>query len=715
MHQLKKWTKPLRELLSGAEVPVHVELLAQQVYPYLIQWQEWPDLFLTELGGLFIPSHQRLMLRAAHRGALSNVNVSSRGTAKSATICALYDLYLGVMIPKRKIVMLSAVGFRGGQMMLSDMERFMTGGWDSQREMPYVAACVEQRPGQKTLVSRTNGWWQVAFESGSNISTYPTTDEQTIRGIRGHVLFIDEANTFDDDTLNRVVKPFLNVMGDFEHGGLHAVANAIYYTSTIDYTWRPFMRRVRAALEGIARDYDVYKNRKIGNFERAEVLERMGVHEHTYVSFDYTDILIPTRLRTRSGRVFRIKHPDPKLEPIHEPKGIPFTAKGPDGTFLLHGPPVDVYRTYPINKAHLEQDLLNGTEDEAMWLSEQRNVEDNATGDVYPYTLLQRVSCEREPLMPFAACSPAWQEQASYREFEIGYSPRVMYRCNDPVVIGLDYAGGDRDFCAFVVIRVGPLAAGSFNPLVGEGYTPWSNVIWCEQHRQLSHRKVADKLWQLIERYPNLAYQYDEVETDTWKLCRAIGLDMKGGGTGVRDALVFLDQETIPVGFRRILDPLDSDSRMQGYLKDRTHECWPILDAIHPSDMLNDRCVEFTLAQMKTQNLWLPKWVDASERQGERDTDVGYIGSRILKHQLQRIQQQPLKVYRTFFMPGSAETAEGKKDMFSAFLYAAKQLRAHIIRFQTSGIATSNPVAYRTAVGTKKDRRNHGAVGARPW
>ena len=68
-------------------------------------------------------------------------------------------------------------------------------------------------------------------------------------------------------------------------------------------------------------------------------------------------------------------------------------------------------------------------------------------------------------------------------------------------MIGVDYAGGDRDFTAFVVIRIGPMAEGPFDPFTHHGKTPWSNVIWLEQHHSSSHDDVRAKLHQLLQRY----------------------------------------------------------------------------------------------------------------------------------------------------------------------------------------------------------------------
>lgn len=702
MLKVRQWTRPLREILQGPDVPAELQAFAATVMPFIVSWTEWPDVAIEQWSGIFTAPTQRLMMHQHHRGAAENVNVSSRGTAKSATICVLYDTYLTIVSDRRKHVMLNGTGYRGGVMMFSDIERWVAGGWDSQREeLPFLAACAKRRTGtSKNFVQRGPNWQLIETESYSSLATYPTTDEDSIRGIRGHVLFIDEANIFEPTVLAKVVEPFTNVLGDFEHGGAKAQANAIHYTSTIDYAWRPFQDRVRAARDGVARDYEAHLSRQRGDEVRYAALERQGLHDFTYTSFDYTDCLIPEEITTRDGRRFLVRYPNPKIEAVHDPHGIPFSIRRPDGRLQLEGAPGKYYRTYPTNKVDIERKLLTGQVDESMWLAEQRNVVDTATGDVYPHNVLERVSCEREPMIAWKNCSAAWK--AAHKEWEEGYSPTVLFRCTDPVVIGIDYAGGERDFCAFVVIRVGPLAEGEFNPFTGHGRTGWSNVIWCEQQRQMSHGKVAEKLYELMERYPNLAWHYDPVEDDTWKLCRAVGLDMKGGGTGVRDALVFIDKEHPPPGKQRILDPLDQDSRIQAFLKDP--KSLKILDAIQPSDMLNDRCVEFTKGQMGVGQLWLPRWLDGSERAFGSELEPSYAGQKVLLHQLRKIQQKPTKNYRMFFMPGSEELPEGKKDLFSAFLYAAKQLRAHLIRHQMIVDVPPPTSARRTQIGRKRGR-----------
>jgi hypothetical protein len=128
----------------------------------------------------------------------------------------------------------------------------------------------------------------------------------------------------------------------------------------------------------------------------------------------------------------------------------------------------------------------------------------------------------------------------------------------------------------------------------------------------------------------------------------------------------------------RIYDPLDADERVQAFATDS--KALPMLDAIYPSDQLNDRLVEFTVGQMTQSQLYLPKDIPESERPFDVKLDVGYSGTKILSHQLRALQQKPTKNFRTFYMKGDAEQTSNKKDLWAAFIYAAKQLRAHTIR-----------------------------------
>ena len=671
MLPINMWSRPLAEILATTQT-AEEGIAAERIYKPLTRWRQWPDVALKTLSGIFIPPHQRLMLYAMSLSAPSTVFVCSRGTSKSAVVDVLGAVYRGVFFPKRKGVTLAAGGFRGGQLLFNDAEKWINGTWaDQESGLLFLRRSVVY----EKLVLRQQNYWQIDFTSASSLMTVPTNDPEKIRGIRGHDLYIDEANFTDFELMDKVALSFLNVLADFKTGGENAASNCVFYTTTIDYGWRDFQKTATAAYDGLARDYDAYLAAKRGDTEAHAGLSKKGLLQTMYVSFDYSDTLIRRYVTTRDGRRMEIKWPDASRRFKRDLKGIPFTVSDGKGRMRAEGRPIEVISTYPINR-NVEDKLLSGETPEAIWLSEQRNVVDTSTGDVYPHFIVDDASCKgNKHIIAHEDCGDEWAKK--YPDGETSFVAPVMWSCSDPCVLGVDYAPGSRDFSAMVVIRVGPCADGQFNPVTGLGRTQWSNVIWAEQHRMTSHADVANKIRELADRY-NLLFHHDPYETDTWKLCRAIGLDMRGGGSGVRDELVHLNLELLGAEQSRIYDPLDADERVQAFHSDS--KARPMLDAIYPTDQLNDRLVEFTVGQMTQRLLYLPKDLPESERPFDIKLDVGYNGAKILSHQLRALQQKPTKNFRSFFMKGDVEQTSNKKDLWAAFIYGAKQLRAHTIR-----------------------------------
>lgn len=678
MMALPPWGKTLDELLAGPKVDAATRIETKRILRFAVRCRMNPAMALRVIFGIVTPPHQRLMLYNAHRGAITNVFVGSRGTSKSAVIACLYAVYKALYYPKRKGVTLSAAGFRGGQLLYSDIDKVIRGGWDSQTSgLNFVGKSIAT----DKILHRAQNFWSASFTSLSELHTFPTNDPEKLRGIRGHDLWNDEVNFMDWDLVSRVSDSFLNVLGNFAEGGENAMANSIFYTSTIDYGWRDFQRTVQIARETQQREYDGLQAIRKGERSTFDALEKKGMHTATYVCFDYTDTIIRRFIDTDEGERFEVIWPDKKRKWKRDPNGIPFTTRGSDGRVKLESPAVELITTYPINRKGMESKVRLGETPQPIWLSEQRNVVDSSAGDVYPHHVVDRAVCKgARYITHWEDCGDTYQ--AANPDTEKHFVPPVMWSCSDPCVLGVDYAPGQRDFTAFVVIRLGPLAKEEFNPLTGLGQTPWSNVIWCEQHRSTSHADVATKIHELRERY-NLIWHYDPVETDTWKLCRAIGLDMRGGGSGVRDELVHMNLAELGEGQVRIFDPLDSDDRVKAFSQQgQSEKNLAMLDAIYPTDQLNDKLVEFTVGQMQQGFLYLPKNIPESERPYDHKLDLGYNGAAILEYQLRALQQAPTKNYRTFFMKGDqdAATSHAKKDMWAAFIYAGKQARAHILR-----------------------------------
>ena len=692
--------KSRTEILKSLDKPLPLTAEDQvELRPYMrgiTLLQEYPDIALVTLSGIFIPPHQRTTMYALHiNNASRNVNISSRGTAKSSTVCVLYANYKQLCFAKRRFVTLSATGFRGGQIMFEDTFKWAFGGWsDQDPKIQFFAASAEN----ENYIHRAQNFWSIDYDSLSSNLTVPTNDEERLRGLRGTDLLIDEANTMEETLVTKVASSFLNVKGDFKHGGAYSAQNQTYFTSTIDFNWRWLQGVMRAAQESLRRELEAQKALEANNEERYLELLRMGLHGYSYVSFDYTDMLIRAEVETREGTKYKVRWPNPNIPLTRDERGIPYITKTPTGQISKYGSPIEYYATYPVEKNNIEDPLYDGTVDEATWWAEQRNITDSASGDVYSHDLIDKASCVGgHNIMSYDSTSPSWKEL--HKGDKLDYFAPVLYRCEDPCVIGVDYAT-QSDFTAFVVIRLGPLAQGEYDHVKGTGKTKWSNVIWAEQYRRMTHHDVAKKLQELRGRY-NLVYYHDPYVTDTWDMCRAIGLDMRGGGSGVRDELAQLNKAHIQAPEVRIYDPLDRDERILAYAADAN--AIPMLDAIWPSAELNSKLVNFTVAQMESGLLYLPKYLDRSQRpHNHNELDIGYEACHNLSWQLRRLRKEMQQNWPKFYIEGDTSLPDNKKDLWAAFIYAAKQARAHIIRQSTADSFVPAYVGLAVKVGSKR-------------
>lgn len=705
MLELRAWDATLDEILA-AEMSAEEVLQAEALYKPLLRLRTRPDIAIHALSGVFLPPHQRLMLTTAHHGVPTTVFVCSRGTSKSAVVVVLYGSYKALFFGKRKIVDLSNTGFRGGMWLYDDLAKWVNGDWDDQE-----AGLLFWKHSIKNdnVIHRGQNQWDIDFTSASQRMTLPTKNPDDIRGKRAHDLYLDEANWMESDLIDKVAGSFGNVLKGFRTGGDDADANTVTYTTTIDYSWRDFQRTAHSAHEALRREYEAFRAAARGDRATYRTLAEKGLGKELYFSLDYTDTLIRREITTRDGRRFEVRWPDPTRKFRWDPTGVPFTARDAAGQIQREGVPGHVLATYPINREN-ETKMLSGAKPEPVFLAEERNVVDSAAGDVYPHAIIDRAASKHgRHVLAWDKCPEAYRQ--AYPDPERHWAPTVQYRCTDPCVLGVDYAPGSRDFFAMVVIRVGPLATGPFNPLTGLGRTPFSNVLWTEQHRLTSAKQAADAVFAMAERY-NLVYFHDTGELDDWKLCRAVGLDVRNAGTGVRDELLRLSQQELQPGEYRIYDPLDPDPRVQAFATDGRAK--PMLDAITPTGPLNNKMVEFTVAQLGEGMLYLPKDLPPSQRPNDRRLDHAFDAAVALEHQLRSLQQEPTAAgYMHYYMKGDEEQVKNKKDLWAAFIYAAKQLRAHLIRQRMLDDA---PPPLAALVARRRDGQNpRHARGARRW
>lgn len=698
---------PLQELLElSKDYSAEQWLEAQAIMRPLVVFQEYPDITLVALTGVYLPPHERTILNVMHRGAGETVIACSRGTAKTATACCLYPAYVAAVFKGRVGLTLSASGFRGGQFQMLDISRWLRGGWDSQSQIaPFFRAGIDRTP---EPVNKSNNYWSIDFQSESRILTLPTKDHDGIRGTRAHDVYGDEANFFDKELADKVIRPMLNVKTDMRHGGAYAQKNRIFWVSTVDYSWRAFQETIQAARDSLARDIGAREALLAGDRVRYEELESTGLHGYGLVRFDYTDVMIRRNVITRTGTRYRVNYPDTEIPLTVDKTGIPLTVRGEDGRMRLDSGPVEYWMTYAMDKEGIERPLRDGSVDFASWRAEQRNITDTNNGDVYGHALVEAASCRGDRyIRSYTHMPEAWKKR--YADEQLDYTPPVLWECRDPCVLGVDYAPSN-DFCAFVVIRMGPLAEGDYDYFTHHGHTEWSNVIWAEQHRKMTAAEAAEKIRELFQRYA-LHFHNDPRVRERWEACRGIGLDVRGAGASIRDELALIEPN--PEAGRYIMyDPLDADERIAAFEKDRA--ALPILDCIAASDMMNDRLVSYSKGQMEQGLLYLPKYLTEVERPpNSRERHIGYEAAKILSIQLQKLRQRPTKMYRSFYMEGDTEQDANKKDLWAAFIYACKQMRAHIIRKRQED-NTPPPMGARVArVGARATDRRKRAVGAR--
>lgn len=642
------------------------------------------------LAGIALPPHERLWLRMFFSGYKENNIVASRGTSKSFSHVSLAAPLKATLFKNKGFVALSASGFRGGKLLMEDSERLFKGRLRGQiLDQPFLAKAIDSKSDR--VVKREPDKWGMFMQSQSTVMTVPTNNFENLRGIRATDILIDERNTFPGEHAQKIIRPMMVVGGgNFRKTATAGDANTIYQISTIDYTirdWYPEIEATRKVAKAEweaqkalrARDFKEY-NRMLNDDEGA--LLDASVH---YSRVDYTDLLIPTTVTAKylDGETYRIKYP------------VTSDVTIADVTRFDKREKREYIYTYPVDKKGLEEPLINGTMDRELWLAEQRNVFIAAAGTFFTHALIQKVAerpiYEAEEVPGLTEENPLF-----YEEF---YAP-VMYKCGDPCVLGVDYAR-DSDHFAIVVIRLGELADTPFDPSLQTldskerpclGKTPWNHVVWAESWERWKADEAAERIREMLERY-NVVYH---------TTAHGMGMDKGGGGSHVRDDLAnpkpSVREDGTPdpnwVMPVRIYDDEDEDYMHYGAMQGAF---WSGLELIKPTNESNTEQAFAVRGMMQQTKLYIgyaeapSKWaarlgmilMDGTPDESHPDFykwNVGYMGIRRLVRQLLKIQTKITETGKwKFEMPGDREKEEGKKDLFSALIYAGHVARQHLV------------------------------------
>lgn len=596
----------------------------------------------------------------------------SRGTSKSFTIGSLFPPTKSLLYRNTDVLVASGSRFRGGKLVLRDSARLLRGNLKNQKTgRNWGIQSLLHKP---TLIKKDPDMWYQDFTSNSQVMTIPTNNEESVRGIRAKIIAFDEYNTFDGEVIQKVFRPFLAVGSDFENAASGSESNQVFEVGTVDYSYKPWFKEIISAQDLAKIQYQIQMALKDGNWALYDVLmsqhgKRVKNLSLSITRFDYTDLLIPTEIGN-----FKVKYPGAKTG-----KQIIYDERDQ----------VNYIYTYPVAKKILEEPLDEGLVDRETWEAEQRNMFIRADGNVYPYDLIEKVS---GPI--YSETEEKKRNWNSERE-GVRYLPPVLLTCSDPCVLGVDTARTS-DYSAFTVIRMGqffPNQTQEYDLATHSGASPWSNVIWCEQHQQMTTKDVGDKIRELRSRYNIVATRQTP----------GIVMDSRGGGANVRDELV---NPTPPVdpdtglaisGWappQRIFDPEDKDDRLgKNLLADPS--AWFGLRLLDTTDVINHDLVVFSKAQFQTNKLFIGS---SKSRKLVRDPTnpiyLGLVGLDILKHQLLRIQGKLTESQKNvrYEMPGDTKKVENKKDMMFSFLYACYALKEWITHNMTS--LKDVPVAY---------------------
>jgi hypothetical protein len=645
------------------------------------------------LTGIALPPHERFWLGVYFGDTKENNVLASRGTSKSYTHASLAAPLKAVLYKDIAILTLSASGFRGGKELFKDAERMFLGQLKSQ-ELPgdYLRASIARQ----RIIEKDPSIWTIALKSHSRYSTAPTNNPDQLRGLRANEVQLDERAFIDGMIPHKIIRPMLMVGMDFRRAAQGGDRNKMYQISTIDFTIRDWWNELQVAARDQKDEYNAWKARKEGDWQEYDRLHeenegRLKTLSFSYTRIDYTDLLIPEFIVDDDQDMrYRVEYP---------------REKNIEREDILRYDELDkvaYWYTYPVDKKGLEEPLRSGTVDPEIWKAEQRNIPISGSGNVFDHELIQKIS-ER----PISTGKKKRKEENEETDDEF-YAP-VMYSCGDPCVLGVDVAR-ESDETTFVVIRLGEMAEGEFNPFIEKldskgrpmlGNTEWNHICWAESHRQMESTDAANKMRDIYERY-NIVFT---IPTAITLGIGGIAMDQKGGGSAIRDELGNPKPPLVNGAAKdgwvwddvlKMYDPSDTKGFGHYSALNKPDKYWGGLRLINAQNADNMEWTFGARALMQVKKLYIAFWMPPSRwawekgllnGAGEPDRVspefqkwvVGYEGIRRLKMQLLRLQTKVTESgAMKFVAPGDRTKEEGKKDLWAAMIYAVSLARMHL-------------------------------------
>jgi hypothetical protein len=396
---------------------------------------------------------------------------------------ALTGVLISILEESLSTIFLGGDGFRQGKHILLEAGRIISNELRGQDERNFVRNMID-RPLSKSPILKEPDVWSIKFKNKSMIRTAPIGDGNQIRGYRAHVVIKDERKDMPTDVDEKVVRPFAILDRDVTSESQEFV-NLNIDSGTLEYEEDDYTKLTE-------------------NYQR---LMEGGNPNYLFVRFEYID-------------AFR-----------EDPNGK-FNSK-------FHKKRYEFWKTpYAIKMDKIEEALDDGTMDEESWNAEYRCLPKRATGNIFSYYDVRDIT-------NFELMSD--EDEVQHLK-KLGLGDRAIdlrhlhpqIECEDPVIIGVDVARESAN-TAFVVIRLGPVAKGEWDIVSQTGKTPFSNVIFAYQERNMPYLQAAQYIYDLMERYPNTLL---------------VAMDKRGGGSGVRDDLFNLATK---IGRPTLYDPQDNE------------------------------------------------------------------------------------------------------------------------------------------------------------
>lgn len=569
---------------------------------FMVYWyRRHLDIAAKDILGLKLAAHHAIILRDWGRGKKINHLRSSRGMGKTVLL-AIFFLLACILYPRLKVVVAAGTAFRGSKFFLMEIERIVQRVLSGQEDVEYAKSCMVD---PKKPITKDPSWWYIRFTNGSLIYGLPlgaNSEGGNIRGPRGHYLGLDEAFLIPTVVKQAALDPMRNVLYDMRKPhDEQLIKNSEYSVSTIDYDFRDFW--------------------KLGEFYKS-ILES----DEDEVEYE------GTRLKKADVSFFDFNFEDSKY--THNSKHI--FEWGID-----------------YNSIHQQRQAPNA--DDALWLSENKNVPMNITGGYFDYTAIER------------------GQSVTLRE-KPEEMPQVLDSCPAPCILGVDTAPSG-DNTAFCLIKAGSYEnamdiekckvanMGEPCPLLKNSkclYKRHVPVLSSYEENKMSQKDRVIKIYEYRELYNIIA----------------IAMDRRGGGAELADLLkdkTYIDSvinnnpEVDIYDALPIYDPEDGD----------IPNALPILTMYSTTQDMNLEFNGYLRSLIASNTMLFPKPLRARPDNPRVLEAAGHVEK--LLHQLARIKAVPRGKSVSFEIetidPKSGLKKSGKKDLYSSLIYASAKLR----------------------------------------